>query len=44
VTVVPGDAPANATLRYYRYNPNGTVIDTILLGDYTLIGQVTAVT
>lgn len=35
--------PSNATLRYYRYNPNGTVIDTILMGDYTLLGQVTAV-
>lgn len=35
--------PLNATLRYYRYNPNGTLLDTILLGDYTLLGQVTAV-
>lgn len=37
------DSPTNATLRYYRYNPNGTVIDTILLGDYTLVGQVTII-
>lgn len=37
------DSPANATLRYYRYNPNGTIIDTILLGDLTLLGQVTSV-
>lgn len=35
--------PANATLRYYRYNPNGTIIDTIVLGDFSLIGQVTVV-
>ena len=33
--------PSNATLRYYRYNPNGTVTDAIVLGDYALLGQVT---
>ncbi len=37
------DNPTNTTLRYYRYNPNGTVIDTILMGDYSLVGQVTTV-
>lgn len=37
------DSPTNATLRYYRYNPNGTVIDTVLIGDYTLLGQVATV-
>lgn len=35
--------PRNATLRYYRYNPNGTVIDSILMGDYSLLGQVSVV-
>jgi len=32
--------PRNATMRYYRYNPNGTVVDAIVLGDSTLIGQI----
>lgn len=35
--------PANATLRYYRYNPNGTVLDTVVLGDAALLVQVTVV-
>lgn len=35
--------PANATLKYYRYNPNGTVVDVIVLGDPDLIGQITQV-
>lgn len=37
------DNPANATIRYYRYNPNGTVIDAIVLGEDSLIAQVTVV-
>ena len=32
--------PKNATMRYYRYNPNGTVTDVIVLGDSSLIGQI----
>jgi len=32
--------PRNATLRYYRYNPNGTVTDVIVLGESVLIGQI----
>lgn len=32
--------PRNATLRYYRYNPNGTVTDAIVLGESSLIGQI----
>lgn len=35
--------PTNATLRYYRYNPNGTVLDTVVLGDAALLVQVTVV-
>ena len=35
--------PNNATLKYYRYNPNGTVLDVIVLGDPQLLGQVTQV-
>jgi len=35
--------PSNTTLRYYRYNPNGTITDAILIGGYTLVGQVTVV-
>lgn len=31
--------PENATLRYYRYNPNGTVIDVIVVGEFSLITQ-----
>ncbi|MBI4894666.1 MAG: hypothetical protein HY833_02945 [Candidatus Aenigmarchaeota archaeon] len=32
--------PRNATMRYYRYNPNGTVTDVIVLGESSLIGQI----
>jgi hypothetical protein len=32
--------PQNATMRYYRYNPNGTITDVIVLGDSSLIGQI----
>ena len=35
--------PTNASLKYYRYNPNGTVLDVIVLGDPGLLGQVTQV-
>lgn len=35
--------PSNVTMRYYRYNPNGTILDAILLGDQALIAQVTSV-
>jgi hypothetical protein len=34
--------PQNATMRYYRYNPNGTITDVIVLGESSLIGQITA--
>lgn len=37
------DVLSNSTLRYYRYNPNGTVVDTILFGDYSLVAQVVSV-
>lgn len=35
--------PRNATLRYYRYNPNGTIVDALVLGEETLLAQVTVV-
>ena len=33
----------NATLRYYRYNINGTIYDTIVLGPYDIIVSISGV-
>lgn len=37
-------ARGNATLRFYRYNSNSTIYDTIVLGDSYIIIRVTSVT
>lgn len=37
------DSGINSTLRYYRYNLNGTIYDTVLLGNYGILTRINSI-